>query len=144
MGVYNIAAKISEIIQTCQHELLIALPQIAEGIARPLQPTLRMLQEKGVKIDVLASEEANPDTVRAISRIAEVRLKNNMFGGGVIGDSKQVMILLGEGISDNMNVEPIAIWAEHIGLASFAKDYFHYLWADAGNNNSKLTDINST
>src|SRR5919106_4888033 len=33
MGVYNIAAKISEIIQTCQHELLIALPQVAEGIA---------------------------------------------------------------------------------------------------------------
>src|SRR5215208_4382744 len=43
MGVYNIAARISEIIQTCQHELLIALPQVAEGIARPLQPTLRIL-----------------------------------------------------------------------------------------------------
>ena len=56
-----------------------------------------MLHERGVKITVLASEETNPDTVRAISRIAEVKLKNNMFGGGVIGDSKQVMILLGEG-----------------------------------------------
>jgi hypothetical protein len=56
-----------------------------------------------------------------------------MFGGGVIGDSKQVMILLGEGRNGNMNVEPIAIWAEHTGLAGFAKDYFHYLWADAGN-----------
>ena len=136
-GIYNIAAKVSEIIQTSQHELLIALPKVAENIAKPIQPMLRMLYERGVRIAVLASEETNTDTVRAISRIAEVRLKNNMFGGGVIGDSKQVMILLGEGISDNMNVEPIAIWAEHIGLASFAKDYFHYLWADAGNNNNK-------
>jgi HTH-type transcriptional regulator, sugar sensing transcriptional regulator len=132
-GIYNIAAKVSEIIQTCQHELLIALPHVAENIAKPVQPMLRMLHERGVRITVLASEETNTDTVRAISRVAEVRLKNNMFGGGVIGDSKQVMILLGEGRNGNMNVEPIAIWAEHTGLAGFAKDYFHYLWADAGN-----------
>jgi HTH-type transcriptional regulator, sugar sensing transcriptional regulator len=132
-GIYNIAAKVGEIIQTCQHELLIALPQVAENIAKPVQPMLRMLHERGVRITVLASEETSTDTVRAISRIAEVRLKNNMFGGGVIGDSKQVMILLAEGRNGNMNVEPIAIWAEHTGLAGFAKDYFHYLWADAGN-----------
>ena len=143
MGVYNIAAKIGEIIQTCQHELLIALPQIAEGIARPIQPTLRSLQERGVKINVLASEEANPDTIRAISRVANVRLKNNMFGGGVIGDSKHVMILISEGRSESGNFEPTAIWAEHIGLARFAKDYFHYLWADADNRRGKLSDVNS-
>ena len=130
-GIYNIAAKVSEIIQTCQHELLIALPQVVEDIARPVQPMLRVLHEKGVRITVLVSEQTNPDTVRAISRIADVRLKNNMFGGGVIGDSRQVMILLGEGRSDIGRFEPIAIWAEHIGLAGFAKDYFHYLWADA-------------
>src|SRR5918994_1113853 len=140
MGVYNIAAKIGEIIQTCQHELLIALPQVAEGIARPIQPTLRTLQEKGVKINVLASEETKPDTVRAISRVAEVRLKNNMFGGGVIGDSKHVMILLSEGSNESGDFEPTAIWAEHIGLAKFAKDYFHYLWADADNRGGKLSD----
>jgi HTH-type transcriptional regulator, sugar sensing transcriptional regulator len=143
MGVYNIATKIGEIIQTCQHELLIALPQIAEGIARPIQPTLRSLQEKGVKINVLASEEANPDTIRAISRVAKVRLKNNMFGGGVIGDSKHVMILLSEGRSESGNFEPTAIWAENIGLARFAKDYFHYLWADADNMGERLTDVDS-
>jgi HTH-type transcriptional regulator, sugar sensing transcriptional regulator len=144
MGVYNIAAKIGEIIQTCQHELLIALPHVAEDLARPIQPTLRMLKEKGVRIDVLASEEASPDTVRAISRIADVRLKNNMFGGGVIGDSKYVMILLSEGRNESGNFEPTAIWAEHIGLARFAKDYFHYLWVDAGNTSEKPTDINTS
>ena len=130
-GIYNIAAKVSEIIQTCQQELLIAIPKVAEDIARPVQPMLRMLHERGVKIVVLVSEETSVDTVRAISRIADVRLKNNLFGGGVIGDSRQVMILLGEGRIDNGSFEPIAIWAEHTGLAGFAKDYFHYLWADA-------------
>jgi len=67
-----------------------------------------------------------------ISRVASVRLKNNMFGGGVIGDSRQVVILLAEGRSDNGSFEPIAIWADHPGLARFAKDYFQYLWTDAG------------
>ncbi len=130
-GMYNIAAKVNEIVQTCQDELLIALPQVVEEIARPVQPMLRILHDRGVKITVLVSEQTSPDTVRTISRIADVRLKNNMFGGGVIGDSKQVMILLGEGKSDVGRLEPIAIWAEHIGLAGFAKDYFHYLWSDA-------------
>ncbi|HKR57585.1 MAG TPA: helix-turn-helix domain-containing protein [Candidatus Nitrosopolaris sp.] len=130
-GIYNIAAKVSEIIQTCQQELLIAIPKVAEDIARPVQPMLRMLHERGVKIAVLVSEQTSVETVRAISRIADVRLKTNLFGGGVIGDSRQVMILLGEGRVNNGSFEPIAIWAEHAGLARFAKDYFHYLWADA-------------
>ena len=55
-----------------------------------------------------------------------------MFGGGVIGDSTQVLILLGE--EGNRKGEPIAIWADHPGLAGYAKDYFNYLWNDARNN----------
>jgi hypothetical protein len=54
-----------------------------------------------------------------------------MFGGGVIGDINQVMILLGNGRNERGSIEPIAIWANHIGLAGFAKEYFRYLWADA-------------
>ena len=48
-----------------------------------------------------------------------------------MGDTRQVMILLGEGRMEKGSYEPIAIWADHSGLASFAKDYFHYLWQDA-------------
>jgi sugar-specific transcriptional regulator TrmB len=140
-GIYNIAAKVGEIVQTCQQELLIALPQVAEDIAKPIQPLLRILHEKGVKITVLASEESNPDTIRALSRISTVRLKNSMFGGGVIGDGKQVIILLGEAKRDSGGgLEPIAIWADHTGLARFAKDYFHYLWADASETGNSGAD----
>lgn len=130
-GIYNIAAKVGEIVQNCQQELLVALPSVAEEIAKPMQPVLRTLHERGVKIVVLASEETGADTVRALSRVAEVRLKNSMFGGGVIGDSKHVMILLGESMGENGAIDPIAIWADHAALAGFAKDYFKYLWADA-------------
>ena len=111
-GFYNIAAEVKEIIQNCEKELLLALPAVAESVAKPLQPALRMLHEKGVKITVLASESATMDTVKALSRIGEVRLKNSMFGGGVISDGKQVVILLGAE-KVGANYEPLAIWAEH-------------------------------
>ncbi|MBA3749778.1 MAG: TrmB family transcriptional regulator [Nitrosopumilus sp.] len=130
-GLYNIASKITEIIQSTKEELLIAIPKIPEAVIKSIQPFLRELFEKGVKIIILASEETSEEIIKSMSRVAEIRLKNSMFGGGVIGDSKQVLILLGEGKNDyNNNYDIIAIWAEHIGLASFAKDYFKYLWED--------------
>jgi sugar-specific transcriptional regulator TrmB len=130
-GLYNIAAKVTEIIRSTKEELLIAIPKIPENVIKSIQPILRELFEKGVKIIILASEETSEEILKAMSRVAEIRLKNSMFGGGVIGDSKQVLILLGEGKNDNNNnYDIIAICAEHIGLASFAKDYFKYLWED--------------
>ena len=42
-----------------------------------------------------------------------------------------MLILLGEGKNNNdNNYDVIAIWAEHIGIARFAKDYFKNLWED--------------
>jgi sugar-specific transcriptional regulator TrmB len=130
-GLFNIATKVMEIIGTCQKELLIALPEISGEMARSVQPSLRELFEKGVKITVLVSGATNDTTLRAISRVADVRTKDSMFGGGVIGDTNQVMILLGDSKSRLGNPEPIAIWADHTGLAKFAKEYFQYLWHDA-------------
>jgi sugar-specific transcriptional regulator TrmB len=132
-GVYNIIAKVNEIIQNVHQELLVALPSVAVDIAKPLQPELRTLHDRGVaKINILASAKISSDTVKTLSRVAEVRLKDGLFGGGIIGDAKHVVILLGEGTGENGSFEPIAIWADHSGLAGFAKGYFQYLWEDAG------------
>jgi sugar-specific transcriptional regulator TrmB len=117
-GLYNIAAKVTEIIQSTKEELLIAIPKIPEKVIKTIQPFLRELFEKGVKIIILASEETSEEIIKSMSRVAE------------IGDSKQVLILLAENKNNINNYDIIAIWAEHIGLASFAKDYFKYLWED--------------
>lgn len=130
-GIMNIASKVNEIIQNSQHELLVALPFVAESIAKPLQPVLRMLHDKGVKVNILASSKINPDILRSLSRVAEIRVKEGLFGGGVIGDEKHVVILLSEGTTEGGAVEPVAIWADHAGLAVFAKGYFQYLWDDS-------------
>ena len=127
-GIFNISARVKEIMSNSKEELLIALPSIAEDLAKPLQPLLRMLYEKGVKIYVLAAENTSDDVIKALSRVSNVRLKDSMFGGGVISDSKEVIILLA---SDSRSSDALAIWAEHVGLARFAKEYFQYLWRDA-------------
>jgi len=137
-GLHNIATKVTEIIQSTKEELLIAIPKIPEKVIKTIQPFLRELFEKGVKIIILASEETSEEIIKSMSRVAEIRLKNNMFGGGVIGDSKQVLILLAENKNNTNNYDIIAIWAEHIGLASFAKDYFKYLWEDGKKNKRTL------
>jgi sugar-specific transcriptional regulator TrmB len=129
-GLFNIGAKVNEVIQNSQQELLIAIPHVAENLAKPLQPILRSIHERGVKIRILASSKMNPDTVKALSRVAEIRLREGLFGGGVIGDGKHVVILLGESAGNEATLDPIAIWADHAGLAGFAKGYFHYLWGD--------------
>ena len=112
--------------------MLVALPFVAVDIARPLQPELRTLYDRGgVKINILASAKVSSDTVKTLSRVAEVRLRDGLFGGGIIGDAKHVVLLLGEGTGEGGSFEPIAIWADHGGLAGFAKGYFQYLWEDA-------------
>ena len=51
-----------------------------------------------------------------------------MYGGGVIADSKDVVILLAGGESGEGASSALAIWADHPGLANFARDYFQFLW----------------
>jgi hypothetical protein len=54
-------------------------------------------------------------------------MRNQMFGGGVIADVKQVVLLLGAEEDSGY----LAIWADHLGLAKFARSYFDYLWGDS-------------
>lgn len=127
-GLYNIVAKVKEVILASEKELLIALPAVAGSISKQMQPLLRELKDKGVRIVIIAAESTSSDVIKALSRVADVRLKDSMFGGGVISDSRQVILLLA---SERLSNEPLAILAEHTGLASFAKEYFNYLWKDA-------------
>jgi sugar-specific transcriptional regulator TrmB len=54
-GIPNILTKVNDIIQNSQQELLVALPHVAENIAKPVQPILRTLHDRGVRINILAS-----------------------------------------------------------------------------------------
>jgi len=52
-------------------------------------------------------------------------LKDNMFGGGLIADGREAILILGE------KKTSLTIWSDHLGLVKFAKDYFQHLWDSA-------------
>ena len=130
-GKVNIAAKILEMVETCRNEVLIALPEAGEELVKQALPKLRLLHDKGVEITVLTSDKMNKESLKAISRVADVKVKEGMFGGGIISDKRYVVILLGPEMGAADAAETVAIWADHAGLAGFARAYFENLLKDS-------------
>jgi hypothetical protein len=54
-------------------------------------------------------------------------VKKGLFGGGIISDKRYVILLLGEELVNSESKDSVAIWADHSGLAGFAREYFEYL-----------------
>jgi len=130
-GAVNIATKILEIIESCRNEVMIAIPQASEELARQALPRLRSLHDKGVSITILTSDKMDKEILKGISRLASVQVKKGMFGGGIISDKRYVVIILGPEISGSESADTVAIWADHAGLAGFAREYFEYLLKDS-------------
>ena len=130
-GAMNIVSKIMEMVEHCREEVMIAVPQAGEVIVKQALPKLRQLHDKGIKITILISDEFDKESIKAISRVADVKVKGGLFGGGIISDKRYVVILLGPEISSSTSSEIVAIWADHAGLAGFAREYFDFLLKDA-------------
>ena len=130
-GAINIGAKILEMVETCRNEVMIALPEAGEELVRQALPKLRSLHDKGVDITILTSDKMDKESIKAIKRVATVKIKKGLFGGGIISDKRYVVILLGPEIGGANTSEVVAIWADHTGLAGFARQYFEYLLKDS-------------
>ena len=131
-GATNITLKILEMVDACRNEVMIALPDAGAELVRQALQKLRLLHDKGVKITILTSDRMDKDSIVAIRRVADVKIKKGLFGGGIISDNRYVVILFGPDIGGGVNTTDIvAIWADHAGLAGFARQYFEYLLKDS-------------
>lgn len=131
-GEYNILAKVRETIERCKREILVVVPPALNDVIDLIIPTLSALKKSGPLIRIMMSGQVDSKSLEKISSISELRIKDNMFGGGVICDAKEVVILLGgSGGSGDQGERALAIWSDHEGLSSFAKNYFEFLWAEA-------------
>jgi len=130
-GSANIAAKILEMVESCRNEVMIAVPEAGEELVKKALPKLRALHDKGVDITILISDKIDKESINAIKRVATVKIKKGLFGGGIISDKRYVVILLGPEIAGASSSDIVAIWADHAGLAGFAHQYFEYLLKDS-------------
>ena len=129
-GQYNVLSKTQEMLERSRKEVLIAVPEIPLQVTKILFITLTRLKERGVKISLMTTRAANTDTLKDLFGIGEIRVRDQMFGGGIVSDSKEVMLVLAGHMEETA---ALAIWADHPGLARFAKNYFEYLWESSKN-----------
>ena len=120
-GEFNTLAKLKEMIDKTKNELMIAAPLMPQTL---IDSATRLFQQlnPNVKVQIMIAGKAKEWNLERLSEFAEVRVRDQMFGGGVIVDGKEAMLFLGEDKSI------LVIWSNHLGLVQFAKEYFRYLW----------------
>jgi sugar-specific transcriptional regulator TrmB len=126
-GQFNILTKLKEMLEACTTDLMVATPLVLDAVIDLAAPLMMTLKGKGVRIRVMCTENAGENHLKSISKWGEIRVRSQMFAGGAISDSREVLILLG---ADEPS-SAVAIWADHPSLANFATNYFQYLWNDS-------------
>jgi sugar-specific transcriptional regulator TrmB len=121
-GEFNTLAKLQEMLGKVKSKLMIAAPTPTKALMEPVVPMLTHLQGSGVEILLMTTRDIIKRDLERIADVAEVRVRDQMFGGGVIVDGKEALLVLGE------KKPTLVIWSDHVGLVRFAKDYFQYLW----------------
>ena len=87
-GALNIVSKIMEMVENCRQEVMIAVPQAGEEIVKQALPKIRQLHDKGIEITILTSDSLDKESLKSISRVANVKVKEGLFGGGIISDKR--------------------------------------------------------
>ncbi len=126
-GQFNILTKLKEMLESCTNDLMLATPVVLDAVIDLAAPLMMNLKSRAVKIMVMCTKNADENHLKSISKWGEVRVRSQMFAGGAISDSREVLLLLG---TDEPS-SAVAIWADHPSLAGFATNYFQYLWNDS-------------
>ena len=128
-GETSIVDKVKEVASRSERELLIAAPILNKDLVDLIQPIAGMARTRGCDVRIMITSSADRELAERLANVASVRKRSQMFGGGVITDSREVVIVFaGEGESSE---GLLAIWSDHPGLAKYARNYFDYLWDDA-------------
>ncbi|MEM3696227.1 MAG: helix-turn-helix domain-containing protein [Candidatus Bathyarchaeia archaeon] len=122
-GQHAVMTKLEETIRKAAKEIMIAAPKFAKSAFASTTLSLEALQKTRLTIKLMVT--GKPEEWRNIEKLkgtAELRIRDKMFGGGIIVDGKEAMLFLGE------EKPSLVIWSNHVGLVQFARDYFQFLW----------------
>ena len=120
-GLDGVLSKIRDVLSRARREVLLAIPLAAKGILSSVEPSIMHLRFSGVEVRILAPEELR-DELSHLSGLADVRFKSGMFGGGLIVDGREAVLVLARSGS------VMAIWSDYAELAHIAEIYFEHLW----------------
>ena len=118
-----VLSKLEEVFRRANKEIVVAVPGFAKAVALSASLMLENLGKRHVNVKAMVTREIDDWTlIKRVSKLGEVRLRDKMFGGGIIVDGKEAMLFLGD------EKPSLVIWSNHLGLVRFARDYFEFLW----------------
>jgi sugar-specific transcriptional regulator TrmB len=122
-GQQAVLSKLEEVLTKAIKEIVIAAPEFAKPVITLAEPLLCSGLKRTVRIKLMAAGKRDDWLfIKKVSTLNELRIRDHMFGGGIIADGKEAMLFLGE------DKPSLVIWSNHIGLVGFAREYFQFLW----------------
>ena len=122
-GQQAVLTKLEEVLKKASMEIVIAAPEFAKPVIVLAEPLLGSGLKKTVRVKLMAAGKKEDWLfLKKYSGLSELRIRDHMFGGGVIADGKEAMLFLGE------DKPTLVIWSNHVGLVGFAREYFQFLW----------------
>src|SRR5437016_9303588 len=89
-GQNNILDRIKETLGRTRRELLVAMPIVPDSVISMAAPLLSLMNNRGIKVSVMIPSPTAKDVVRNLKGLADVRVREQMFGGGIISDSNEI------------------------------------------------------
>jgi sugar-specific transcriptional regulator TrmB len=121
-GQQAVLAKLGEMLKMASKEIVVAAPEFAKPVITLADPLFSNLK-RNINIQLMAEGKSSDwNFLKKYAGISAVRLRDHMFGGGIIVDGKEAMLFLGE------DKPSLVIWSNHVGLVGFAREYFQFLW----------------
>jgi sugar-specific transcriptional regulator TrmB len=122
-GQQGVTTKLEETLKKASQEIMIAAPEFTKAVINSATFFLESLRKTRVNIKIMVAGKTTEWTkLKGLTGIGELRIRDQMFGGGIIVDGKEAILFLGE------EKPSLVIWSNHGGLVRFAKEYFQFLW----------------
>ncbi len=122
-GQQGVTDKLGETFRKAKKEIMIAAPEFAKTLITSAEFSLEGLEKTRVEVKLMVAGKTEDWLfLKKLLGIGELRIRDQMFGGGIIADGKEAMLFLGE------EKPSLVIWSNHIGLVRFAREYFQFLW----------------
>ncbi len=122
-GQQAVLSKLEEMLKKASIEIVIAAPEFAKAVLAIAEPLLGSGLKKTVNVKLMAAgKKEDWMFLKKFTALDELRIRDHMFGGGIIVDGKEAMLFLGE------DKPTLVIWSNHVGLVGFAREYFQFLW----------------
>ena len=134
-GEKNTLDKVVELVSRTKKEIMFALPWTPEGLLPTISSMaaaqdldLQRIFDSKIEIKVLTTKDAVKAIDKQYLALAEVRVCEELFGGGLVIDGRESLLFLDLALPYGPDM---AIWSAHESMTRISTIYFQHLWHNA-------------